>query len=68
MDCSIEIENVAVFPVPDWACAMTSLPLRSGRIALCWIADGFSNPNKYKNMLNFGRFEVKPYFVKEPNF
>lgn len=24
--CKIEMENVAVFPVPDWACAITSSP------------------------------------------
>lgn len=33
-----------VFPVPDWACAMTSRPLTMGRTALCWMAEGFSNP------------------------
>ena len=38
------MENVAVFPVPDWACAITSLPLTIGLIALCWMAEGFSKP------------------------
>ena len=40
----IEIENVAVFPVPDWACAITSRPWIQGIIARCWIAEGFSKP------------------------
>jgi len=38
------MENVAVFPVPDWAWAITSLPDVIWAIALCWIADGFSKP------------------------
>ena len=38
------MEKVAVFPVPDWAWAMTSWSLRTGMIALCWIADGRSKP------------------------
>lgn len=29
------MENVAVFPVPDWAWAITSRPLVTGTIALC---------------------------------
>lgn len=45
-DCRMDIENVAVLPVPDCAWAMTSLPLTMGFIALCWIAEGFSNPEK----------------------
>lgn len=61
MVCKIEMEKVAVLPVPDCAlkdliinyltqiskytyCAMTSLPFTIGSIALCWIAEGFSNP------------------------
>ena len=40
----IAIENVAVFPVPDCAWAITSSPLMHGTIARCWIADGFSKP------------------------
>ena len=27
---------------------MTSLPLTMGRMALCWMADGFSKPTKEK--------------------
>ena len=33
-----------VLPVPDCACAMTSRPPVMGRIARCWMADGFSKP------------------------
>ena len=33
--CKMAIEKVAVFPVPDCACAITSLPLVMGLIALC---------------------------------
>ena len=36
--------KVAVFPVPDWAWAIVSRIMRSGLIARCWIADGFSKP------------------------
>lgn len=35
------MENVAVFPVPDWAWAMVSLLLTTGRIPFCWMMDGF---------------------------
>jgi hypothetical protein len=38
----MEMENVAVLPVPDCACAITSRPWVMGRIARCWIAEGFS--------------------------
>jgi len=38
------IANVAVFPVPDCACAITSFPEIIGLIAFCWIGLGFSNP------------------------
>lgn len=38
------IENVAVLPVPDWACAITSRPFTIGNILRCCIADGFSKP------------------------
>lgn len=51
-DCSMEIENVAVLPVPDWACAITSLPFTIGRILLCWIAEGFSKPEKMVKVNN----------------
>lgn len=44
--CKIEMENVAVLPVPDWAWAITSLPLTIGLIDRCWIAEGFSKPGK----------------------
>lgn len=43
IDWSTPIENVAVLPVPDCAWAITSRPLIMGTIALCWIAEGFSN-------------------------
>jgi len=36
------MEKVAVLPVPDWACAMTSCPLTTGTMARCWIAEGRS--------------------------
>jgi len=36
------MEKVAVLPVPDWAWAITSRPWVMGRIARCWIAEGFS--------------------------
>ena len=42
--CRIEMEKVAVLPVPDCAWAITSLPLMIGLIARCWMADGFSKP------------------------
>lgn len=42
--CRIAIENVAVLPVPDCACAITSLPFTMGFIDLCCIAEGFSKP------------------------
>jgi hypothetical protein len=42
--CRIEIENVAVLPVPDWAWAITSLPLTTGMMARCWMAEGRSKP------------------------
>merc|ERR1719193_846923 len=34
----LELLKVAVFPVPDCACAITSKPLMQGTMALCWIA------------------------------
>ena len=40
----VPIAKVAVLPVPDWACAIVSLPWIIGKIAFCWIGDGFSNP------------------------
>ena len=36
------MEKVAVLPVPDCACAITSCPLTTGTIARCWIAEGRS--------------------------
>jgi len=51
------MENVAVFPVPDWACAITSLPLTTGTIARCWIAEGFSKPTQQNKMAQFYRLE-----------
>lgn len=42
MDWRMEMEKVAVFPVPDCAWAITSRPLVMGRMARCWIAEGFS--------------------------
>ena len=41
------MEKTAVFPVPDWDWAMTSLPRNMGRMARCWMADGRSNPCAY---------------------
>ena len=38
----MEMEKVAVLPVPDCACAITSCPLTTGTIARCWIAEGRS--------------------------
>jgi len=32
--CKVPIAKVAVFPVPDWAWAMVSLPSIIGRMAL----------------------------------
>ena len=37
-------QKVAVFPVPDWACWITSRPLANGTMPFCWIAEGFSKP------------------------
>lgn len=47
-DCKIAIENVAVFPVPDWAWAITSRPLIIGLMERCWMADGFSKPERLR--------------------
>ena len=41
----IPAQKVAVLPVPDWACWITSRPLVKGTIPRCWIAEGFSKPN-----------------------
>jgi len=38
------IAKVAVFPVPDWACAIVSLDLRIGKIPFCWITEGLVKP------------------------
>ena len=44
LTCRIEMEKVAVLPVPDCAWAITSLPLMIGLMARCWMAEGFSKP------------------------
>ena len=44
MFCRMPVQKVAVLPVPDWACWMTSRPLPNGTIPFCWMAEGFSNP------------------------
>ena len=41
------MEKVAVLPVPDCACAITSCPLTTGTIARCWIAEGRSKLGVY---------------------
>jgi len=41
---SLPAQKVAVLPVPDWACWMTSSPLANGTIPFCWMAEGFSKP------------------------
>jgi hypothetical protein len=46
MFCSSPIEKVAVLPVPDCACAIVSFRSTSGRMARCWMADGFSKPRE----------------------
>lgn len=33
--CRMEMEKVAVLPVPDWACAITSWPFTTGTMARC---------------------------------
>ena len=48
IDWSKAMEKVAVFPVPDWAWAITSRLFTMGLMALCWIAEGFSNPKKVR--------------------
>jgi hypothetical protein len=40
----MEMAKVPVLPVPDCAWAMTSVPLMTGTMARCWMADGFSKP------------------------
>ena len=59
-NCRTPIANVAVFPVPDWAWAMVSFLLTTGRIPFCWMIDGFSNPKaeyrkNYHKYLSRGR-------------
>jgi hypothetical protein len=44
ISCKTPIENVAVLPVPDWAWAIVSFLLITGRIPRCWMIDGFSKP------------------------
>ena len=41
---SVPIENVPVFPLPDWAWAIISCFCRIGKMARFWISLGFSNP------------------------
>jgi hypothetical protein len=42
--CKDPKQKTAVFPVPDWLWTITSLPEIIGIIALCWTAEGLSNP------------------------
>jgi len=42
----MEMEKVAVFPVPDCAWAITSWPFTTGTIARCWMAEGRSKLQK----------------------
>ena len=51
-------QKVAVLPVPDWACWITSRPLANGTIPFCWIAEGFSKPY-YKKMGVFNFFNFR---------
>ncbi len=44
IDWRTPMEKVAVFPVPDWAWAIVSFLLTTGRIPFCWMMDGFSKP------------------------
>ena len=44
ISCKTPIENVAVLPVPDWAWAIVSFLLITGRIPRCRMIDGFSKP------------------------
>jgi len=61
------MENVAVLPVPDWACAMTSRPLITGTIARCCIADGFSNPEVASRVsIKILRKELKSNYTPNP--
>ena len=42
--CRMPAQKVAVLPVPDCACWITSRPLPNGTMPFCWMADGFSKP------------------------
>jgi hypothetical protein len=42
--CRMPAQKVAVLPVPDWACWITSRPLPKGTMPFCWMAEGFSKP------------------------
>jgi hypothetical protein len=44
MSWRMPIEKVAVFPVPDCACAIVSFLPTTGRMPRCWMIDGFSKP------------------------
>lgn len=60
-----ELHNVneLVF-LPDWAWAITSRPFTMGKILLCWIADGFSNPENQRKTKCFGK--IRSYLIWEP--
>jgi hypothetical protein len=55
----MEIENVAVLPVPDCACAITSRPWVMGRIARCWMAEGFSKSVTFAEIHYQKRYSVQ---------
>lgn len=62
MDWRMEMLNVAVFPVPDWAWAMTSRPETMGRMARCWMAEGFSkSAGGYELLMGSGRMRCSLY-------
>lgn len=65
--CSIPIANVAVFPVPDWACPIVSLNFSIGNIPFSWIADGFTYPIDYtpRNNSSFKFNSEKSLMVSE---
>ena len=50
---NVPIQNVAVFPVPLCACAITSYLPNNGKIAFFCIGDGFSKPYAITPLINF---------------
>ena len=44
-------------------CAITSLPLVIGKIALCWIADGLSKPSNIQNKFYYATDFTSCQFV-----